>query len=300
MNRRPRQSRLASKQERISIVRTLDDYSRVVAVRSIAYIDGQEDCPFDEEFDGNDFCAMHLIGWLGDEPAACLRVRFFSDFVKLERLAVRPDFRGSTLAFRLVRHALRLSARKGYRYAYGHAQSGLRISGRAWGAADRRTRRLRVQRPSLHRDDGGVAGAQTRRSASAPTRWSSSGRRESGTSGHPRAKDRDGAGGRGGTPGGARDDGPDPGEENDHPGGRGGAAEGTSTSDSASPGEDGATPHRWNGRPAGGLAGVVRAAGPGAAVTGPLTRQSGPGIGVDRGGAPRPLWRMASSPPSIC
>ncbi len=124
MNRRPRQSRLAGKQERITIVRTLDDYSRVVAVRSIAYIDGQ-DCPFDEEFDGNDFCAMHLIGWLGEEPAACLRVRFFSDFVKLERLAVRPDFRGSTLAFRLVRHALRLSARKGYRYAYGHAQSGL-------------------------------------------------------------------------------------------------------------------------------------------------------------------------------
>ncbi len=124
MTKRPRQSRLAGKQERISIVRTLDDYSRVVAIRSIAYIDGQ-DCPFDEEFDGNDFCAMHLIGWLGDEPAACLRVRFFSDFVKLERLAVRPDYRGSTLAFRLVRHALRLSARKGYRYAYGHAQSGL-------------------------------------------------------------------------------------------------------------------------------------------------------------------------------
>jgi predicted GNAT family N-acyltransferase len=124
MNRRPRQSRLVGKQERITIVRTLDDYSRVVAVRAIAYIDGQ-DCPFDEEFDGNDFCAMHLIGWLGDEPAACLRVRFFSDFVKLERLAVRPDCRGSTLAFRLVRHALRLSARKGYRYAYGHAQSGL-------------------------------------------------------------------------------------------------------------------------------------------------------------------------------
>lgn len=124
MTRRPRQSRLAGKQERITIVRTLDDYSRVVAVRSIAYIDGQ-DCPYDEEFDGNDFCAMHLIGWLGDEPAACLRVRFFSDFVKVERLAVRPNYRGSTLAFRLVRHALRLSARKGYRYAYGHAQSGL-------------------------------------------------------------------------------------------------------------------------------------------------------------------------------
>jgi predicted GNAT family N-acyltransferase len=108
----------------VSVVRTLDDFLKTAAVRSIVYIDGQN-CPFDEEFDGNDFCGLHLIGWVGREPAACLRVRFFADFAKVERLAVRPEFRRSTIAFRIVRHALRLIARKGYTKAYGHAQEGL-------------------------------------------------------------------------------------------------------------------------------------------------------------------------------
>jgi predicted GNAT family N-acyltransferase len=109
---------------RISIVRTLDDFMRVTMIRSVVYIADQQ-CPYDEEFDGNDFCGMHLIGWSGEEPAACLRLRFFGDFAKLERLAVRPEFRRSTLSFRIVRLGLQIAARKGYRTAYGHAQEGL-------------------------------------------------------------------------------------------------------------------------------------------------------------------------------
>jgi len=119
--------------ERITIVRSLDDFSRVTALRAICYVSGQ-DCPFDEEFDGNDLCAMHLLGWIGGEPAACLRMRFFGDFAKLERLAVRPDRRRSTLAFRIVREALRIAARKGFRRAYGHAQVGLEPFWRRFGA----------------------------------------------------------------------------------------------------------------------------------------------------------------------
>ena len=33
---------------------------------------GRAECPYDEEFDGNDFSATHLIGYVGDEPAGCL------------------------------------------------------------------------------------------------------------------------------------------------------------------------------------------------------------------------------------
>jgi predicted GNAT family N-acyltransferase len=110
--------------ERITIVRTLDDFMRAAAVRSVVYIADQQ-CPYEEEFDGNDFCGMHFLGWAGAEPAACLRIRFFREFVKLERLAVRPEFRRSSLAFRIVRFGLQLAIRKGYRTAYGHAQEGL-------------------------------------------------------------------------------------------------------------------------------------------------------------------------------
>ena len=108
----------------ITVARTIEDFMRVVAIRSAVYIAGQ-DCPYREEFDGNDFVATHLIGYMGDEPAGCLRIRFFSDFVKVERLAVRHEFRNSRLAFRLVDAAIDLCRRKGYRRVYGHARKDL-------------------------------------------------------------------------------------------------------------------------------------------------------------------------------
>jgi predicted GNAT family N-acyltransferase len=110
--------------EPITVVRTVDDFLKVVAIRSIVYM-ADQNCPFDEEFDGNDFCGMHLLGWIGGEAVACLRLRFFADFAKIERLAVRSEFRRSTIAFRIVRHAIGLAARKGYARIYGHAQAGL-------------------------------------------------------------------------------------------------------------------------------------------------------------------------------
>jgi predicted GNAT family N-acyltransferase len=113
-----------SQQSRIAIVRTVDELMRVQAIRAMVYMADQA-CPYDEEFDGNDLCAMHLLGWVGTEPAACLRIRYFNHFAKIERLAVRPEFRQSPLAFRMVRTGLRIVARKGYRQAYGHAQEGL-------------------------------------------------------------------------------------------------------------------------------------------------------------------------------
>jgi predicted GNAT family N-acyltransferase len=105
----------------VQLASSLNDMMQVFAVRAATYIAEQE-CPFDEEYDGNDFCAAHLIGHIDGEPAGCLRIRFFSDFVKFERLAVRKEYRQSKLAFRLVREAMRYAARKGYSRVYGHAR----------------------------------------------------------------------------------------------------------------------------------------------------------------------------------
>src|SRR4051794_24719610 len=65
-------------------------------------------CPYEEEFDGNDFSATHLIGYVGNEPAACLRVRYFADFAKIERLAVRREFRTTRLAVTVMRAGIEL------------------------------------------------------------------------------------------------------------------------------------------------------------------------------------------------
>jgi len=108
----------------IRVVSSMSDLMQVVAIRAAAFL-AEQNCPYDEEFEGNDFCALHLIGAINDEPAGCLRVRFFADFAKLERLAVRREFRRSRMAFELVHAAITLSRRKGYTRLYGHAQDRL-------------------------------------------------------------------------------------------------------------------------------------------------------------------------------
>ena len=108
----------------VTVARTLEDVMKVMTIRSAVYMAEQE-CPFDEEFDGNDFSATHLIGYVGNEPAACLRIRYFADFVKMERLAIRHEFRRTRLAFKVVRAGIELCRAKGYRKIYGHSQKRL-------------------------------------------------------------------------------------------------------------------------------------------------------------------------------
>jgi predicted GNAT family N-acyltransferase len=108
----------------VTIARTLEDVMRVMTIRSAVYL-GEQQCPYEEEFDGNDFSATHLIGYVGNEPAACLRIRYFADFAKIERLAVRKEYRSTRLAFQLVRAGIELCRVKGYRRLYGHAQKRL-------------------------------------------------------------------------------------------------------------------------------------------------------------------------------
>jgi predicted GNAT family N-acyltransferase len=102
-------------------VRSFEDMAMIFAVRSATYI-SEQFCLYSEEFDGNDFCATHLIGYIDGDPAGCIRMRYFGNFVKVERLAVRREYRRSRLAFKLVREALALARLKGFRRFYGHAR----------------------------------------------------------------------------------------------------------------------------------------------------------------------------------
>jgi predicted GNAT family N-acyltransferase len=84
---------------------------------------GDQACPYEEEFDGNDLCgATHLLLRCGREPVGVVRLRWFGDFAKLERLAVRKEHRGGPGLLMLTRAAFELAQRKGYRKLIGHAQ----------------------------------------------------------------------------------------------------------------------------------------------------------------------------------
>lgn len=108
----------------IEVVHGMDDFLKIAAIRAAVYI-GEQSCPFAEEFDGNDFAATHLLAYVDDEPAGCMRIRFFGDFAKMERLAVRREFRTSNIAFDLVRASVELCRAKGFRKLYGHARQDL-------------------------------------------------------------------------------------------------------------------------------------------------------------------------------
>ena len=85
----------------VRIARDPNDLMLVTAIRSAVYL-AEQDCPIEEEFDGNDLVAAHFLGFVGTEPAGCLRVRFFGEFAKVERLAVRHQYRRSRVSFKLV------------------------------------------------------------------------------------------------------------------------------------------------------------------------------------------------------
>ena len=108
----------------VRVVRSMEEMARVIAIRSAVYM-GEQHCPFEEEFDGNDFSATHLICHRGHEPVGCLRIRYFADFAKLERLAVRNESRSNGLAGQIVDAAIELCRKKGYRVLYAHSQKRL-------------------------------------------------------------------------------------------------------------------------------------------------------------------------------
>lgn len=108
----------------VRVARSIDDFMRAAVIRGAVFV-GEQECPYDEEFDGNDFTATHLIGYVGGEPAGCLRIRYFSDFAKLERLVVRKEFRSLGLAREIVRFGVEFCRTKGYSRICSYAQKRL-------------------------------------------------------------------------------------------------------------------------------------------------------------------------------
>lgn len=119
---KPTSSRRLESRYRVAVASTPDDIEKAFRIRAAVYMIEQR-CPYDEEFDGNDYTGTTLLGFVDGEPAATMRIRYFADFVKFERLTVLPRFRTTSVISReVVSTAVSLVSRKGYRRGYGHAQ----------------------------------------------------------------------------------------------------------------------------------------------------------------------------------
>jgi predicted GNAT family N-acyltransferase len=98
-----------------------DHLAKIFALRAAIFM-SEQNCPYEEEFDGNDFCATHVLGLVDGHPAATLRLRYFADFAKVERVAVLPKYRATRVTRIIMDKGIEIVRRKGYRTLYGHAQ----------------------------------------------------------------------------------------------------------------------------------------------------------------------------------
>ncbi len=131
---------LKGKRTEIRQVRSFEELAHVISIRSATYL--AEQFPlYSEEFDGNDFCATHLVGYIDGDPAGAVRMRFFGDFAKVERLAVKLEYRKSRLAFQLVKAAVAHVRRKGFTRVYGHASSEIAPFWKLMGASEMENRK---------------------------------------------------------------------------------------------------------------------------------------------------------------
>ncbi len=106
------------------VAHTIEEMMQGFAIRAAVFL-SELACPYTEEFDGNDFTATHFLGYVDGEPASTCRIRYFADFAKLERVAVRQEFRKTGVAGKMIGYALDLCRQKGYRKLHGHCEERL-------------------------------------------------------------------------------------------------------------------------------------------------------------------------------
>ncbi|GHV31856.1 GNAT family N-acetyltransferase [Bacteroidia bacterium] len=105
-----------------SVVRKMEDLPKAFFVRGVVFVEGQG-CAYTEDFDGLDFSAVHFLGTIGDEPVAAARIRLFKDYVKIERVAVRKEYRGEGIGKALFAFILNHIVETGYKKMVLHAQA---------------------------------------------------------------------------------------------------------------------------------------------------------------------------------
>ena len=106
----------------IRIAATPEDRLKVMVVRGIVFVEEQR-VDWEGEFDEHEDTAIHVLSEVSGQPVAAGRLRLLPDGgAKLERIAVRPGWRGRGLARAVVQFLLDEAARRGATRLKLHAQ----------------------------------------------------------------------------------------------------------------------------------------------------------------------------------
>mgnify|MGYP006291048443 FL=1 len=109
---------------KLKILENFDELIKVFIVRGIVFIEGQ-DVPYRIEKDRHELEAQHILGEFDDEPIGAGRIRYLEDYAKLERIAVRKNYRGNGFGHRIVDFMIDEANEKGFYKYKMHAQAHL-------------------------------------------------------------------------------------------------------------------------------------------------------------------------------
>jgi len=103
------------------IVNSIEDLQKCLVVRGIVFCEEQKG-PYTREVDGLDFSAIHFLCTANNEPIATARMRLFKDYAKIERLAVRKEYRGKGIGKDMFSFVINHANEMGYNKIKIHAQ----------------------------------------------------------------------------------------------------------------------------------------------------------------------------------
>ena len=106
---------------RFCVAEAPEEVSKVFVVRGIVFC-GEQQLPYSVDRDEHDFSAVHVLGQVGDEPVAAGRIRFVDGCAKLERLAVRKEYRGRGFGHLLAEFMIKTAEDKGFPTCKVHAR----------------------------------------------------------------------------------------------------------------------------------------------------------------------------------
>jgi len=105
----------------IRLALTSEDILKCLVVRGIVFIEEQE-VDWEGEIDEFENTSTHILGEVDGQPVAAGRLRFIDGWAKLERVAVRPKWRGQGLARDIIAFLMAEADRQGAKKFKLHAQ----------------------------------------------------------------------------------------------------------------------------------------------------------------------------------
>ena len=139
---------ISDKDIKIELATSEDLYKAAKSVRKQVFVK-ELGIPEDKEFDGNDFCSAHVVAYIQKRhrklPIGTMRIRFFSDFAKFERMAVTRNFRKTNVSENIMQYGFEYVAQKGYRKVYGMCKQELLSRWQRCGYHERNTHLQQVR-----------------------------------------------------------------------------------------------------------------------------------------------------------